>query len=204
MVYGLFQNATSRTATSLSTKACSYRSKRSRTSATTSGMFGARSPIRRPAVRSLGVVDPAHLLAIANRAEADALEALGPGTEVLGVVDPHAGRLVDHDARGVLVRLLPHLPVGGLERRLEQLVDLRVLVEARRLEGAPLPGVEHLADPVVGIGVVRADPIHDEIGRRLRLLHALDHGRPQLADQLGLDADLAEAGGHHGGRLLGL
>ena len=36
------------------------------------------------------VVYPAHLLPVADRAEADALEVLGPGTEVLRVVDPHA------------------------------------------------------------------------------------------------------------------
>src|SRR5262249_48866176 len=109
-------------------------------------------------------INPADLLPVADGAEADTLEALGPGAEVLGVVDPDARRLVHHDARRVLVRLLAHLAVGGFQRYIEELVDLRILVEARRLERAPLAGVEHLADPVVGIGVVGADPVDDEVG----------------------------------------
>src|SRR5215510_14039196 len=43
------------------------------------------------------VIHPAHLLAVADWAEADALEVLGPRAEVLGVVDPHTGRLVHDD-----------------------------------------------------------------------------------------------------------
>src|SRR5215813_11753105 len=152
----------------------------------------------------LRVIHPAHLLAVADRAEADAVEVLRPRAEVLGVVDPHAGRLVHDDARRVLVGLLPNLPIGGFQRHVEQLVHLGVLVEARGLERAPLTGMEHLADPVVGIGVVRADPVDDEVGRRLRLLHALDHVRPQLAGELGVEAELAQAVRHDRRRLLGL
>src|SRR5687767_5436687 len=88
----------------------------------------------------LRVREPADLLAVADGAEADALEVLGPGTEVLRVVDPDAGRLVHHDTRGVLVRLLAHLAIGRLQRGVEQLVDLRILVEAGGLERPPLPG----------------------------------------------------------------
>src|SRR5688572_32108217 len=84
------------------------------------------------------VVQPADLLAVADGAEADPLEVLRPRPEVLGVVDPDAGGLVHHDAGGVLVGLLPHLAIGRLQRGVQQLVDLRVLVEARGLEGAPL------------------------------------------------------------------
>src|SRR5688500_17783648 len=121
--------------------------------------------LRTPGERLLRVAEPADLLAVADGAEADALEVLGPRTEVLRVVDPDARRLVHHDTRGVLVRLLAHLAIGRLQRGVEQLVDLRILVEAGGLERPPLPGVDHLADPVVRVGVVRADPVDDEIGR---------------------------------------
>src|SRR5437870_12887308 len=69
----------------------------------------------------LAIVNPANLLAVADGAEADALEVLGPRAEVLGVVDPDTGRLVHHDARGVLICLLAHLPVGGPQRHVEQI-----------------------------------------------------------------------------------
>ena len=42
---------------------------------------------------------PAQLLAIADRAEANALQRLRPRPEVLGVVDPHPRCLVQDDAR---------------------------------------------------------------------------------------------------------
>src|SRR5262245_4526144 len=136
------------------TKESSFRAARR---ATTAGR-GTESP------SGSSIINPADLLPVADGAEADTLEALGPRAEVLGVVDPDARRLVHHDARRVLVRLLAHLAVGGFQRYIEELVDLRILVEARRLERAPLAGVEHLADPVVGIGVVGADPVDDEVG----------------------------------------
>src|SRR4030095_14341473 len=48
--------------------------------------------------RSLRVVDPAHLLSVADRAEADALEALRPRPHILRVLDPHAGPFLAPDA----------------------------------------------------------------------------------------------------------
>src|SRR5436190_22845056 len=108
-------------------------------------------------------MQPADLLAVADRAEADALEVLCPRAEVLGVVDPHAGRVLHDDARGVLVCLLPRLAVGVLERGVEQLVYLRVLVEARRLERAPLAGAEHLADPVSWVRIAGPHPVDDVV-----------------------------------------
>src|SRR2546428_1922262 len=89
---------------------------------------------RLPAAELLRVIHPAHLLAVADWAEADAVEVPGPRAEVLRVVDPHARRLIHHDAGRVLVRFLAHLAVGGIQRHVEQLIDLRVLVEARGLE----------------------------------------------------------------------
>src|SRR5262245_66040601 len=116
----------------------------------------------KPPSELLGVINPADLLSVADGTEADALEALGPGAEVLGVVDPDAGRLVHHDARRVLVGLLAHPAVAGLHGRVEELIDPGVLVEARGLEGAPLAGVEHLADPVVWSGGGCADAVVEE------------------------------------------
>src|SRR5678816_4244171 len=93
-------------------------SPRSRTPATSS-----HSPTRRrcecvetPGPPSLRVVDPAQLLAIADGAEANALERLRPRPEVLGVVDPYPRRLVEDDTRGVLVGLLADLAIRGLQR----------------------------------------------------------------------------------------
>src|SRR4051812_39178226 len=124
----------------------------SRCSASARSLMAPRARAVRDAL--LRVAQPADLLAVADGAEANALDVLGPWPVVLGVVDPDAGGVLHHDARGVLVGLLAHLAIGGLERRVEQLVDLRILVEARRLERAPLAGVKHLADPVVRVRVV--------------------------------------------------
>src|SRR5256714_11029145 len=79
------------------------REERAARRATTVGR-GTKSPSE-----SFGVINPADLLPVADGTEADALEVLGPGAEVLGVVDPDARRLVHHDARRVLVGLLAHL-----------------------------------------------------------------------------------------------
>src|SRR5262249_56322922 len=164
-------NATASNPTSVGTNQTSRRSSSAR-SLMTRSRYADRGA--KPPGASFRVVDPAHFLPVADRTEADAFQVLGPRPEVLGVVDPDAGGVVHDDARRILVGLLAHLAIGRLQRHVEQLVHLRVLVEARRLERAPLSGMEHLADPVLGIGVVRTDPVHDQVRRGLRLLHALD------------------------------
>src|SRR3954467_8396166 len=77
----------------------------------------------------------------ADRREHHALDAIAEGALPDRVVDPDVGRVVDDDARGILVKRLALALVERLARLGQQGVDLGVLVPGRRLPGAEEPAV---------------------------------------------------------------
>ena len=125
-------------------------------------------------------------------AEAAALDPLVEALELHGVVDPDV-RAVGHDLADRLLverRALLLLDLGA--RLAQQRVDLVVLVVGRRLPGAVELAVVHLADPVLGIDEVGRDPVHPHVGRGLGLGGCGGQVRPDVADDLEVDADLRQ------------
>src|SRR5882757_6896426 len=134
--------------------------------------------------------DPAYLGALAHGAEAAALDPFVQALQLHGVVDPDIGAVGHDQADGLLVEGSALLLLDRGAGLAQQRVDRGVLVIGRGLPGAVELAVIHLADPVLRIDEIGADPVHPHVRRGFRLGRGGGQVRPDVADHFQVDADL--------------
>src|ERR1700745_417896 len=78
-------------------------------------------------------------------------------------------------------------------RLAQKRIDLVVLVPGGRLPRALKLAVVHLADPVLRIDEVGRHPVPTPVGRGVALRRRSDELRPEVGNDLEVDADLATA-----------
>src|SRR5216684_4011755 len=112
---------------------------------------------------------PAHFATRPNRAMAKTLNAIGEAAYLDHVVDPDVGCIGNDEPRRLFVNRRPVLLLYEETSLAQKLVDPRVRAPARGLPGSVVAAVIHLADPVIRIDIIGADPMNPHVGGGLGL-----------------------------------